>query len=133
MQPDKKIPLSAMSLASMIIDSKLLPASNVRSLLAAFEANSAGSSATAFAEFLVSRSILTRWQTTMLCAGKWKGFIVDHYRLDDHISNDETHARYAATDMRGDRRVVLAFVPFPRPAKYVVEEPGSDNPTTTPS
>jgi hypothetical protein len=126
MQRDKKLPLSALALADMIINSKLLPAANVRSLFSAFEATSTGSSADAFAEFLVSRGILTRWQTAKLCSGKWKGFIVDHFRLDDHISNDETHARYAATDMREDRRVVLAFVPFPRPPRYFVEEPRSD-------
>ena len=127
MQRDKKIPLSAMALAGMIIDSKLLPAANVRSLLAAFEATSAGPSATEFAGFLVSQGNLTPWQATKLCNGQWKGFIVDHFRLDDHISNDETHARYAATDLRWQRRVVLAFSPGPPPPRYVVEERGSEN------
>jgi hypothetical protein len=132
MQPAKKIPQSALALADMIIDSQLLAAENVRSLFAAFETISTDSSAKAFAEFLASRGDLTRWQTEKLCNGQWKGFIVDHFRLDEHISNDETHARYAATDMRWDRRVVLAIVPFPRPPRYVVEEPEPRNPPGQP-
>jgi len=121
MSHGKKIPQSAFALASMILDSQLLDQETIRSLLTAFEASGNGNSAAAFAEFLVVQDALTKWQCGKLCNGQWKGFIVDHYRFDDHIGNDATHARYAATDLRSGQRVTLAFQPFPRPPKYTVE------------
>lgn len=127
MSREKKIPTSALSLADMIINSNLLAPDMVRSLLAAFEATSAGASAAAFASFLVAQDALTQWQCSKLCNGQYKGFLLDHYRLDAHVSSDATHSRYAATDMRSQQRVILAFEAGPPPPRYTVEPFGTLN------
>src|SRR4051812_4863433 len=121
MSQEIKIPQSALIVAGLIVDSQLLEQNRVRELLEAFEVDWSNASAAAFASFLVSRDILTPWQCEKLCNGQWRGFFLDHYRIDARIARDANYAYYVASDTRTQQRVILTVFPGPPPCKYTVK------------
>jgi hypothetical protein len=121
MSQEKKVPQSALNLAALIVDSKLLEQTRVRQLLEAFEMDWSNASAAVFASFLVSRDIVTPWQCEKLCNGQWRGFFLDHYRIDARIASDANYSYYAATDTGTPKRVILTVFPGPPPCQYTVE------------
>jgi len=53
----------------------------------------------------------TQWQWEKLREGRYKGFFLDHFRIDRSIGADDRCARYAAKDLKTNRNVVLRVWP----------------------
>jgi eukaryotic-like serine/threonine-protein kinase len=61
----------------------------------------------ALVELLTSRGILTPWQCQKLREGKFKGFLLDQYRLLDHLRDDDSYNYYLALNTASRERLVL--------------------------
>ena len=69
---------------------------------------------TKLAGWLINEGILTYWQYTKLCKGQWKGFILDGYKILDHLGVDEDCSYYLAENVETGRRVALRITPISR-------------------
>jgi hypothetical protein len=67
-----------------------------------------------FKEFLISRSLLTRWQCDKLSAGKYKGFYLEDFVLLDHLGTEQSGSLFSARDRRNGETVTLE-VTMPAP------------------
>jgi hypothetical protein len=65
----------------------------------------------ALCDYLIGRTLLTRWQCERLREGRHRGFFLDNFRLDKSVGPDDTCARYAAVDLATNRNVVLRVWP----------------------
>jgi len=65
----------------------------------------------AFAAHLVVHGYLAPWQVEKLLKGEFEGFLLDHYRLYDHLGHDGTYDRYRAEDLTSEEHVILRSHP----------------------
>ncbi len=83
-------------------------------LLSAFNAQFARNAlASDLATKMVAERALTRWQADMWLNGKWKGFFLEHFRLEKRDMYDEERSVWVfeAKDTRNERNVVLEVDP----------------------
>lgn len=100
--------------------SELADESAIKEFLDAFEAqpewrSSFGHTITAFTAFLVSRGVLTSWQIGKLRAGRYKGFLLEGFRLLDPLYGDPGNRVYLAENHKTLELVALhiGFAPPP--------------------
>jgi eukaryotic-like serine/threonine-protein kinase len=78
-----------------------------------------GGALTEFCELLIEKHLMTRWQCDKLRAGKWKGFIMDDYRLLGPAgSHGVTSNQYLAEDVSTGKQVTLS-VQYRKIAPYI--------------
>lgn len=65
------------------------------------------------AKLMVAAGVLSDWQVELLMRGKWKGFLVDRYRLWNLIESDDSRGIqvYTAVDRESGADVMLEIVP----------------------
>lgn len=64
-----------------------------------------------FANFLIDRGLLTRWQTEKLLDKKYKGFFLGKYKLLGHLGTGGMSSVYLAEHMLMQRRVAIKVLP----------------------
>jgi serine/threonine-protein kinase len=64
-----------------------------------------------FANFLIDRNLLTRWQTEKLLDKKYKGFFLGKYKLLGHLGTGGMSSVYLAEHMLMQRRVAIKVLP----------------------
>ena len=64
-----------------------------------------------FANFLIQRGLLTRWQTEKLLDKKYKGFFLGKYKLLGHLGTGGMSSVYLAEHMLMQRRVAIKVLP----------------------
>ncbi len=82
-----------------------------------------GKVAIEFADYLIAKEVLTRWQADSLLAGRYKGFFLDQYKILEALPDDKV-VRMLAENLRTGKHVVLLIEPKRdvTPYKYTVEE-----------
>lgn len=60
---------------------------------------------------LVGKGVLTKWQSDKLREGKYKGFYIDNYRLQDHLGVDGESSTYLALDVHEGGHYSLTVTP----------------------
>ncbi|MFG0332076.1 MAG: serine/threonine-protein kinase, partial [Maioricimonas sp. JB049] len=70
--------------------------------------------APAIAEALIQRSALTGWQAEKLLQGKFKGFVLGRYRLQNLLGRGEMSSVYLAEHVRMKRRCAIKVLPAAR-------------------
>ncbi len=71
-------------------------------------------SSEAIADALVERELVTRWQVAKLLQGKFKGFILGRYRLQDLLGRGEMSSVYLAQHVMMKRRCAVKVLPSHR-------------------
>jgi hypothetical protein len=64
-----------------------------------------------FANFLIERGLITRWQTEKLLDKKYKGFFLGKYKLLGHLGTGGMSSVYLAEHMLMQRRVAIKVLP----------------------
>jgi len=99
----------------LLLDSRLVTAEQVQPLMASFSQvkGAAGSGARTLAEWLISRGVLTRYQTMVLLAGRSGPFLYGDYRLYDRLESGALAGMFRAVHMPTQHPVVLQFLTGP--------------------
>ena len=110
-------PTNAAEYAALIRESGLISDDQLQASAVAFEQEHGcleQAEVRAFAEFLLNRELVTRWQDGKLSAGRYKGFLLaEKYRLLDHLSIDGDASNYLAVHLPTGRRVKIAISRHP--------------------
>jgi len=102
--------LSVDTFSRSLIESGLLPADEVRALLARVPAAARGDYRL-FAQHLVKTGKLTMYQAGMVAQGKYRGLILDHYVLLDKLGQGGMGMVFKARDRRTQQTVAVKVLP----------------------
>lgn len=107
--------ISLESFLAVVKRSGLIPADRLQTELEAFQSQSAAAGdAQAFADHLVSRNLVTPWQTEKLLQGKHKGFFLGKYRLLSLLGKGGMSSVYLAEHVLMRRRCAIKVLPAKR-------------------
>jgi eukaryotic-like serine/threonine-protein kinase len=90
---------TATTFIALLRKSRLLENDRIDSLVAAFQSRHNGSlpdSPDLFADFLIEKEAITRWQADKLLSGKSKGFFLGKYKLLRHLGSGGMSSVYVA-------------------------------------
>lgn len=122
-----------------LLASQLVPQSKLEETYLQWQAGYTGRRHLAgFCARLVETDLLTEWQCQQLQEGKYWGFFIDDYRIDEYLRTDDTHDKYLACETSTGQRVILevqspAIAPLHngRLAYRVNRAPGTRRPETS--
>jgi eukaryotic-like serine/threonine-protein kinase len=100
---------------TLLSKSKLLPPEEVEAIHKRWKDETQGSDeqVEAFGKFLVSRRIITPWQSAMVQRGRADGFFLDRYKILDQIGKGQMGGVYKAVHSLG-QMVALKILPASR-------------------
>ncbi|MFO0803325.1 MAG: serine/threonine-protein kinase [Gemmataceae bacterium] len=98
---------------SLLSKSKLLPQEEVDSIVKRWQDESGGGTVEAFSKYLVSKRVLTPWQSAMLQRGRADGFFLERYKILDQIGKGQMGGVYKAVHSLG-QMVALKILPASR-------------------
>ncbi len=99
----------------LLLDSRLVTAEHGRQLMASFSQvpGAAASGPRTLAEWLISRGVLTRYQSLVLLAGRSGPFLYGDYRLYDRLDSGALAGMFRAVHVPTQHPVVLQFLTGP--------------------
>lgn len=99
----------------LLLDSRLVTADEGRQLMASFSQipGAAASGPRMLAEWLISRGVLTRYQSLVLLAGRSGPFLYGDYRLYDRLDSGVLAGMFRAVHVPTQHPVVLQFLTGP--------------------
>ena len=124
-----------------LLASQLVPQSKLEATYHQWQTNYTGRRhLAAFCHQLIETDVLTQWQCEQLQEGKYWGFFIDDYRIDEYLRTDGAHDKYLASEISTGQRVILevqspAIAPLHngRLAYRVNRAPGTRRPETSDS
>ena len=102
--------LSVDTFSRSLIESGLIPAEEVRTLLARVPAGARGDYRL-FAQHLVKTGKLTMYQASMLAQGKYRGLVLDQYVLLEKLGQGGMGMVFKARDRRNQQTVAVKVLP----------------------
>ena len=110
------MPVSIPEFWQLLMDSRLVSAEQCQQLIASFSqvkgATSQGNART-LAEWLISRGVLTRYQTMVLMAGRSGPFLYGDYKLYDRLESGALAGMFRAVHLATQHPVMLQFLTGP--------------------
>jgi hypothetical protein len=100
----------------LLTDSQLVTAEQCQQLMASFgqvKGTAMGGNARTLAEWLISRGVLTRYQTMVLMAGRSGPFLYGDYKLYDRLESGALAGMFRAVHVPTQHPVVLQFLTGP--------------------
>lgn len=124
-----------------LLASQLVPQSKLEETYLKWQAEYTGRRHVAvFCARLIEDDLLTEWQCQQLQEGKYWGFFIDDYRVDEYLRTDDKYDKYLACETSTGQRVILevqspAIAPLHngRLAYRVNRAPGTRRPETSDS
>jgi serine/threonine-protein kinase len=94
----------------LAVDSRLLTGEQCRQLSAGFQDVKGALQSSTLAEWLISRNVLTRYEATVLLAGRAGPFFYGDYRVFDHVSSGPPAGTFRAVHVPTGHPVMLQFL-----------------------